>query len=61
LIGPEGEPIGIVSLQQALNQAEEAELDLVEIAPMANPPVCRMMDYGKFKYRESKKQHEARL
>ena len=42
-------------------QAEEAELDLVEIAPMAVPPVCRMMDYGKFKYRESKKQHEARL
>jgi len=60
-VGPEGEPIGIVSLQQALAQAEEAELDLVEIAPTAKPPVCRMMDYGKFKYRESKKQHEARL
>ena len=60
-MGPEGEPIGIVSLQQALAQAEEAELDLVEIAPTAKPPVCRMMDYGKFKYRESKKQHEARL
>jgi translation initiation factor IF-3 len=41
--------------------AEEAELDLVEIAPLAKPPVCRLMDYGKFKYRESKKQHEARL
>jgi translation initiation factor IF-3 len=61
LVGPEGEPIGIVSLQQALAQAEEAELDLVEIAPTAKPPVCRMMDYGKYKYRESKKQHEARL
>lgn len=61
MVGPEGEPIGIVSLQQALAQAEEAELDLVEIAPMAKPPVCRLMDYGKFKYRESKKQHEARL
>ncbi len=61
MVGPEGEPIGIVSLQQALAQAEEAELDLVEIAPTAKPPVCRMMDYGKFKYRESKKQHEAKL
>jgi translation initiation factor IF-3 len=61
LVGPEGEPIGIVSLQQALAQAEEAELDLVEIAPTAKPPVCRMMDYGKFKYAESKKQHEAKL
>jgi len=41
--------------------AEEAELDLVEIAPMATPPVCRVMDYGKYKYRESKKRHEAKL
>ena len=41
--------------------AEEAEIDLVEIAPTAQPPVCRLMDYGKFKYRESKKQHEAKL
>jgi translation initiation factor IF-3 len=48
-------------LQQALAQAEEADLDLVEIAPTAKPPVCRMMDYGKFKYAESKKQHEAKL
>ncbi|MCX7627832.1 MAG: translation initiation factor IF-3 [Methylophilaceae bacterium] len=61
LLGPEGEPLGIVNLEEALARAEEAELDLVEIAPMANPPVCRMMDYGKFKYRESKRQHEARL
>ena len=42
-------------------KAEAAELDLVEIAPMAKPPVCRIMDYGKFKYREAKKQHEAKL
>ena len=42
-------------------RAEAAELDLVEIAPMATPPVCRIMDYGKFKYREAKKQHEAKL
>lgn len=61
MVGPEGEPLGIVSLQQALAQAEEADLDLVEIAPTAKPPVCRMMDYGKFKYAESKKQHEAKL
>jgi translation initiation factor IF-3 len=57
----EGEPLGIVSLAVAMSMAEEAEVDLVEIAPTAQPPVCRMMDYGKFKYRESKKQHEAKL
>jgi translation initiation factor IF-3 len=48
-------------LQQALALAEEADIDLVEIAPTAKPPVCRLMDYGKFKYRESKKQHETKL
>ncbi len=57
----DGEQLGIVSLRQALSMAEEAEIDLVEIAPQAVPPVCRLMDYGKFKYHESKKQHEARL
>jgi translation initiation factor IF-3 len=57
----EGEQLGIVSLNQALSLAEEAEIDLVEIAPQAAPPVCRLMDYGKFKYHESKRQHEARL
>jgi translation initiation factor IF-3 len=57
----EGEQLGIVSLAEALAKAEAAELDLVEIAPTAQPPVCRIMDYGKFKYRESKKQHEAKL
>ena len=57
----DGEQLGIVPLAEALAKAEAAELDLVEIAPMAQPPVCRIMDYGKFKYRESKKQHEAKL
>ena len=61
LVGIDGEQLGIVSLQEALAKAEAAELDLVEIAPTAKPPVVRIMDYGKFKYRESKKQHEAKL
>jgi len=61
LVGVENEPLGIVSLAEAMRMAEEAEIDLVEIAPTAQPPVCRLMDYGKFKYRESKKQHEAKL
>lgn len=51
----------MVSLAAANKLAEEAELDLVEIAPTANPPVCRVMDYGKYKYREAKKRHEAKL
>ncbi|GAB3243481.1 translation initiation factor IF-3 [Chitinimonas naiadis] len=57
----EGEQLGIVSLAEALRMAEEREVDLVEIAPNATPPVCRLMDYGKFKYRESKKRHEQKL
>lgn len=57
----DGEPLGIVSLNEAFAKAEEADIDLVEIAPQAVPPVCRLMDYGKFKYAESKRQHEARL
>jgi translation initiation factor IF-3 len=61
LIGAAGEQIGVVSIAAANKLAEEAELDLVEIAPTANPPVCRIMDFGKFKYRESKRQHEAKL
>jgi translation initiation factor IF-3 len=61
LIDAEGEPVGIVSIAEALRMAEEADLDLVEIAPLAEPPVCRVMDIGKFKYAESKKQHEAKL
>ena len=60
-MGVEGDQLGIVSLREALAKAEDAELDLVEIAPQAQPPVCRIMDYGKFKYQESKKQHEAKL
>jgi translation initiation factor IF-3 len=50
-----------LTIAAANRAAEEAELDLVEIAPQATPPVCRVMDYGKYKYRESKKRHEARL
>ncbi|MBI5331486.1 MAG: translation initiation factor IF-3 [Betaproteobacteria bacterium] len=61
LVGDEGEQLGIVSLREALLKAEDMELDLVEIAPLAKPPVCRIMDFGKHKYRESKKQHEAKL
>lgn len=61
LVGLEGEQLGIVSLAQATSLAEEKEVDLVEIAPTAQPPVCRLMDYGKFKYRESKKRHDAKL
>ena len=61
LVGLEGEPLGIVSIVQALAMAEEVGVDLVEIAPMAEPPVCRMMDFGKFKYQEAKRAHEAKL
>ncbi|HZV99836.1 MAG TPA: translation initiation factor IF-3 [Methylophilaceae bacterium] len=61
LVGVDGEPLGVMSLNEAFAKAEEADIDLVEIAPQAAPPVCRLMDYGKFKYAESKKQHEARL
>lgn len=61
LIGPENQPIGIVSTREALRMAEESDVDLVEIAPTAVPPVCRLMDYGKFKYQEQKKAHEAKL
>jgi translation initiation factor IF-3 len=61
LVGVEGEQLGIVKIYDALRQSEEADLDLVEIAPTAQPPVCKIMDYGKFKYQESKKQHEAKL
>lgn len=61
LIGEDGQQLGIVSLREAILKAEDAELDLVEIAPKAQPPVCKIMDYGKFKYQEQKKQHEAKL
>lgn len=61
LVGVENEPLGIVSLVEAFSQAEAIDIDLVEIAPNANPPVCRLMDYGKFKYAESKRMHEQKL
>jgi len=61
LIGAAGEQVGVVTIASANKMAEEAELDLVEIAPTAVPPVCRIMDYGKYKYREAKKRHEAKL
>jgi translation initiation factor IF-3 len=57
----EGEQVGIVPVRQALSLAEEAGVDLVEIAPLAAPPVCRIMDFGKFKYQEAKRAHEAKL
>ena len=61
LVGAEGEQLGIVNIRAALQMAEEAELDLVEIAPLAKPPVCKIMDFGKFKYQEAKRAHEAKL
>jgi len=61
LVGVEGEQLGVVRTAEALRMAEEGNLDLVEIAPMAEPPVCRLMDYGKFRYQEQKRAHEAKL
>lgn len=60
LIGIEGEQLGVVKVADALDMAEEHDVDLVEIAPQAEPPVCRLMDYGKFRYQEQKRQQEAR-
>ena len=60
-MGEDGEQLGIVPIRQALTLAEEAGADLVEIAPTAQPPVCKIMDFGKFKYQESKRAHEAKL
>ena len=59
-MGADGAQIGIVSTQDALRRAEELDLDLVEVAPQAVPPVCRIMDYGKYKYERAMKQKEAR-
>ena len=61
LSGVDNEALGIVALADAFRMAEEANVDLVEIAPNAVPPVARLMDYGKFKYQEQKKAHEAKL
>lgn len=60
LIGADGEQVGVVSLDEAQQQADEAELDLVEIVPNSDPPVCRIMDYGKFLFEENKKRHAAK-
>ena len=60
LISEDGQQVGVMPTKDALAMAAEAHLDLVEVAPQANPPVCRIMDYGKFKYQQSKKQQEAR-
>ena len=60
LIGPDGEQLGIVSSREALKCAEEAELDLVKIAPKAKPPVCKIIDYGKYRYELARKEKEAK-
>ncbi len=60
LTGADGQPVGIVSLREAMSAAEEANLDLVEISPNAEPPVCRVMDYGKYIFEKSKKDKEQR-
>ena len=60
LIGNDGEQLGVFLTQEALALAEEKNQDLVEVAPNSNPPVCRIMDYGKFKYQQSKRAHEAK-
>lgn len=61
LVGQEGEQLGIVDVRDALRMAADADVDLVEIAPTAEPPVAKLMDYGKFRYAEQKRLHEAKL
>lgn len=60
LIGPQGDQLGVVSVQKALELANQHELDLVEVAPQAEPPVCRIMDFTKFKYDQEKKERQAK-
>ena len=60
LIGEDGEQLGIMSAREAMKIAQEAELDLVKIAPAAKPPVCKIIDYGKFRYEQSRKEKEAK-
>lgn len=60
VIGPDGEQLGVLETAQALQNAKELELDLVEIAPMANPPVCKIIDWGKFQYQQAKKEKESK-
>lgn len=60
LIGDNGEKVGIISLEEALQKAEEKDLDLVLVSPNANPPVCKIMNYGKYKFEQAKKEKEAK-
>ncbi len=60
VVGADGEMVGVVSVEEAIEMAYEVGLDLVEVSPNADPPVCKILDYGKFKYEKQKKQHEAR-
>jgi len=60
VVSSEGEQLGVMPIQQALETARQRELDLVEVAPEAAPPVCRIMDFGKFKYMQARRQKEAR-
>ena len=60
VINEEGEQLGVISLNEALENAEKAGMDLVEVSPNAEPPVCKIMDYGRYKYEQTKKQHEAK-
>jgi translation initiation factor IF-3 len=60
LVGPDGEMIGVVTAREAMSRAEETGFDLVEISPNADPPVCKLLDFGKFKYEQQKKKNEAR-
>ena len=60
LISGDGEQLGVVSLKEAMSMAEEQDVDLVEISPTAKPPVCKLMDFGKYKYEQSKKRDEAK-
>jgi translation initiation factor IF-3 len=60
VVGPDGEQLGVLPIEQALARAQELGMDLVEISPTARPPVCKIMDYGRFKYTEKKKQNEAK-
>ena len=60
MVGPDGNQLGVMAIQRALDLANQQELDLVEVAPSASPPVCRIVDYSKFKYDEEKKEREAK-
>jgi translation initiation factor IF-3 len=61
IIGHEGEQLGIMAIREALDLAEEKELDLVEVSPNVDPPVCKMMEYGKFKYEQAKKERDSKV